>query len=1097
MGELVTVPVSFYNFGPLDASDVQYILMLPVGINNISCSAPATCSAQDAAGNIIVTFSGGTTLAANTGYDFTLSYSAQEETGLVMVGSRISTSTDEGGSISNNNSYGQTVVLPAGEVRPDVTVTVAPPATATAGSEVAVPIVFENKGPGQASNISYTATFPPGTAFTSCSPQLCTVDETTGVVTWTSSAPLSSGEKFNAEVTYTAPLEGSVEMTANISTTPPDRNLDNNSATAMTQIEQPDMEVEITVPGVPVVVGDTATGQVICTNSGTGTALNASCNLVVPSEVTDLQLSCTPPSPVAELVSGASITCDYSFTYPDGANEPLKLVANTDADNELDALKGNNEAEADVLSGVADVYVTITQPLSAGEGQPVTSQLLFGNQGALPAEGVTYTVSGFPAGTTGVSCDGASCTYDPVTQTVTLTGLPDTLSAGQQQPVLLHWETPAGSAGTTLELTAQITTTTASNPVGNDTAQAATNVVATAGQDVDVAVQVLMPATSIPGAQNQATVRYTNLGGHDASDMYYALAFDHPDLDFVLSYQGQTCTFTEGSGAVTGCGLPSTLPVGGYVDVVVSYQVPAQLDVLTLTGSVNAANDGQTSNNTDSASTRISDGAGLPDVTATVSVPEMTAAGDTVEAQITYSNVGQTDASGMSYTISLPAGLTGVSCTPACTYDVQSGQVTVNPTDLASALQPGEQVSLTLRYTAPENGTVTVSTRVDAANEESADTHNNTATAATRVQVPGVLALLKSVYEGHDAGLQCATNTAKNLTVVDKLASPQNITWCFAVTNTGTEFLAEPAWDDPQLPNKIPQLVSGSLPLAPGATAVWYVEAVHQASVVNTVSLEMAVTDATGTLLPGVPKATGSDSVETIFALIYDPPYGVKVGKGTSQDVIRWTMVWVNDNPIRADGVQISDPITAPMTFLDDGTLVCMGEDENDFSNSNRTYVTPGSCRYDAATNSVVVEANFGADLGGNVATGQHRLFIAFNVAVPASQQNTTYENQGSASWTPPGGTEPLGPEVTAYIPGLTIDPLLPGGSTVPGVHPPSGTAPEDLTRPPPGSALPTPVEHAGSGSTAIPVPVNHPLALLLVVLAVAGWGVYQHRRMR
>ncbi|MDY0072771.1 MAG: SdrD B-like domain-containing protein [Thauera sp.] len=362
----------------------------------------------------------------------------------------------------------------------------------------------------------------------------------------------------------------------------------------------------------------------------------------------------------------------------------------------------------------------------------------------------------------------------------------------------------------------------------------------------------------------------------------------------------------------------------------------------------------------------------------------------------------------------------------------------------------------------------------------------------------GELVVVKTLYEGRDNGASCGNPeiAKKQLLIVEKVPTTHKLTWCFSVTNTGKEYLGEPVWDDNSYPGMVAtRLTPAALPLAPGETGMWYFEAEHERSVRNVVSVEMPVTDPDGKLVPGVPPASSSDEAEATFGMIYDPPFGVKVGKQEGFDLINWTMVWVNDNLIAANNVLVSDVIKAPMDYA--GSLVCVGEG----------VTTVIGCDYDVATKTVFARANFGADFGKTVANASNRLFISFKVKVPSG--TTKVENQGDATWTPTDedGNE-LGEELdnkTDHVTDLDIGPIDPLKPEVPTVRPPPGIDPNDPDGPLghpdlDGGEVPveTPVEIRPPVTTDVtPVPVDNPLALLLLAIGVAGVAARAQRRRR
>ena len=467
--------------------------------------------------------------------------------------------------------------------------------------------------------------------------------------------------------------------------------------------------------------------------------------------------------------------------------------------------------------------------------------------------------------------------------------------------------------------------------------------------------------------------------------------------------------------------------------------------------------------------------ASLADVYTTVSAPDTAAAGSTVNAMVTFGNQGVETASDVTYVLLLSPGLTDVSCGAlTCSYDPGLGRVTIQ--GLPTALTPGQSVVVDVSYTMPEQGLVGVHGEIATSSVETT-LENNSASAQTGLPAaqPGVLQIVKTAYLGNDDGAQCPGS--KELVFVNKDLIPVDITWCFIVTNTGTEALDDPRFTDEGLgvtpANQVGmELRSGSFPLQPGETAVWYYEDTRQSSLVNYVSLEMTVVDEHGDPVPDAPPATGEDSVPAIFGYVFDPPFGVKTGELDGQTVVRWTMVWVNDNVVNANGVLITDPPPEGMTMIGSPTCTPYGE------------TTVDLCMFDAPDGEyprgrVRVLANFGPDFGvtlGTIDTAPNRLEIAFDVLIDDPNVERSYENQGQAEWTPPGEDEPF--EAVTYdrtqLEGL--DPDLP----------PSAVDPEQVE--------PTEsVVFAGGGNppSVTPIPVGGPFGILLLILAM-GWMAWR-----
>lgn len=120
--------------------------------------------------------------------------------------------------------------------------------------------------------------------------------------------------------------------------------------------------------------------------------------------------------------------------------------------------------------------------------------------------------------------------------------------------------------------------------------------------------------------------------------------------------------------------------------------------------------------------------------------------------------------------------------------------------------------------------------------------------------------LQKTVYAGHDSGASCPGKEK----VEDEIGKP--ITYCFLVTNMGDSYLNQITISDTTLGISDLQmtLISGTQPLAPGATLLYYNEQSLTKELVNEATVEGIPSDATGTPIDGLPHPTDSDTAEVI-----------------------------------------------------------------------------------------------------------------------------------------------------------------------------------------------------------------------------------------
>jgi len=116
--------------------------------------------------------------------------------------------------------------------------------------------------------------------------------------------------------------------------------------------------------------------------------------------------------------------------------------------------------------------------------------------------------------------------------------------------------------------------------------------------------------------------------------------------------------------------------------------------------------------------------------------------------------------------------------------------------------------------------------------------------------------LAKTVYLGHNGGVGCPGGESAIG------ANGADVTYCFEVTNIGTTYLDDITIDDADLGIDETQmtLLSGSTPLAPGGSLVYYYEGNISGDLVNRAETGGNPTDSAGNDLPGVNDPTDDDT---------------------------------------------------------------------------------------------------------------------------------------------------------------------------------------------------------------------------------------------
>ncbi|MEM1095144.1 MAG: T9SS type A sorting domain-containing protein, partial [Bacteroidota bacterium] len=175
--------------------------------------------------------------------------------------------------------------------------------------------------------------------------------------------------------------------------------------------------------------------------------------------------------------------------------------------------------------------------------------------------------------------------------------------------------------------------------------------------------------------------------------------------------------------------------------------------------------------------------------------------------------------------------------------------------------------------------------------------------------------LSKTVFAGHDSGASCPGGEL----VTD--TNGANITYCFAVKNTGTTFLNNVALTDADLgiDRSDLTLLSGTEPLAPNASLVFFFETTISGDLVNTASTSANPTDANGNDIPNLQDPTDTDTAEVreqADKIDLEVAKTVDMPAPDEGDQVTFTVSVVNNGPAVATGVEVTDTLPAGLGFI-------------------------------------------------------------------------------------------------------------------------------------------------------------------------------------
>ncbi len=649
------------------------------------------------------------------------------------------------------------------------------PATGVPGGpDLTYSIGVTNHGPSVARSVTLSDPLPANATFVSATGG-CT--ESAGVVSCTV-GDLASGGSFSADVmlSYPASATGPRTNTVTAASLTPDPGPGPNTASVTTALQpSADMQIVKTRSAAEVNNGEDITYTLVVTNNGVSDAAAVALSDPLPAGTSFVSADapCTESSGTVACALGTFAPGDsqtlhvtVTATAP-GTVDNTATVSTTTPDPDPD----NDTSTASVLvKPTADLRATKIAPASANVGDTITYTIGATNDGPDDAADVQLS-DVLPAGLQFVSAD-APCTESSGTVTCAVGALADGDSVTRE----IRATVLAPAAGTTVSNTSTVSTTTHDPDHANDEATDTTDV----ARDADLRLtKSAAPAAILRNHTTTFTLTATNDGPSAAVNAKISDPLP-AGLEFVSADAG--CA--EASGTVT-CDLGDLASGASAVRHVV---VKGITNGLWTNNATVSSDTRDRDHSNDSASADVTVGP-RADLSITKTAPATVPAGGEVTWTLKVTNQGPDDATGVTITDPLPAGVVFVSADSPCTQ--ASGTVTCP----VGALAAGASQTLTVKATAPVAlaDRTLVNTATVKGDQGDADPADDSASASTLVGPAADLAIAKqgpatAVAGGTITWQVVVTNKgpsiATNVTVADTL--PAGLTLVSATPDQGT-----------------------------------------------------------------------------------------------------------------------------------------------------------------------------------------------------------------------------------------------------------------------------------------------------------------------
>jgi uncharacterized repeat protein (TIGR01451 family) len=419
-GGQITYSLTVTNNGPTAAAHVTVNDTLPVGLAFLSSSGPCV------GGTPVTCNFGNMANGATIAFTITAAVSSRVANATTLVNTATVSADQFDPNTSNNTAVASTVVTVSADMQ--IAKTCKPDAPAQAGTSAFCDIQVTNLGPSDAQNVVVTDAIVSNASFT-------VTGITTGVGACAPATPIGPGSSATVtcnlgvaaagvgtriHVAFTSNGAGDVNDTATVTSSTPDPNAANNSATGrVTFVAAADLAISKTAAPNPVVAGTNVTYTIGVNNAGPSDAPNVVVKDTIPAQVSVLSVSPSAGSCTAGIPGNPlqPLTCTMG-TLANGGSATITVVAAVSPTVPNGTVINNNASVSSDVSDPNNGNNSATSAVTVNTSADLAISKASDKAIYKPSSVVTYTVSVVNNGPSNALAVAVTDTLPPLKQAI-------------------------------------------------------------------------------------------------------------------------------------------------------------------------------------------------------------------------------------------------------------------------------------------------------------------------------------------------------------------------------------------------------------------------------------------------------------------------------------------------------------------------------------------------------------------------------------------------------------------------------------------------------------------------------------------------------